>query len=229
MTSKSSSGEKESINLIVFKEKFLQLCDYLVQFLSKFIFDQNYRQELKELVSLCFGDYGKAIILNLNEDLRRNQGQNNKIYLILILLITSLFLNLISYIEIIINIFFPFIGIFFITIGFSLLISSILSQGSQLSLTISPPLFYTSWSNQLGEEEKKSGKLIESGPYLFVRHPMYSGIILICLGKCFKVNKFYQIVILVPIIWLLVSENFEFLDRIDNFFFIFLFFLELYR
>jgi len=43
------------------------------------------------------------------------------------------------------------------------------------------------WSNDV--EFKKGHKLIEQGPYRFVRHPIYTSILLMCLGSAMVSNR----------------------------------------
>lgn len=57
--------------------------------------------------------------------------------------------------------------------------------------------------------QKKSPELVTSGPYKYVRHPIYSGILLMVLGSIFDVNIFWLLVFVVSLVFFIYSSLVE--------------------
>ena len=48
----------------------------------------------------------------------------------------------------------------------------------------------SNWSSEVAF--KKGHELVKTGPYRFVRHPIYSGLLLMCLGTAIVVGRFHS-------------------------------------
>ncbi|MDF1881625.1 isoprenylcysteine carboxylmethyltransferase family protein [Sulfurimonas sp. MAG313] len=72
-------------------------------------------------------------------------------------------------------------------------------------------LLWTSGHNKIGNfnivpEIKEKGELIQSGPYKYIRHPMYTSVLLIGLGALFYSFAFFKIFVLMALVGVLVLK-----------------------
>lgn len=60
-------------------------------------------------------------------------------------------------------------------------------------------VLHDQWNIHIGSELEKNLSVVNRGPYKFVRHPIYLGIILDLLGIALITNAFYSILIIIII------------------------------
>jgi protein-S-isoprenylcysteine O-methyltransferase Ste14 len=57
--------------------------------------------------------------------------------------------------------------------------------------------------------QKQSPELVTSGPYRYIRHPIYSGMLLMALGSLLDVNLYWLVVFVVFAVYFVYSSVFE--------------------
>ncbi|HIC44648.1 MAG TPA: isoprenylcysteine carboxylmethyltransferase family protein [Sulfurimonas sp.] len=72
-------------------------------------------------------------------------------------------------------------------------------------------LLWTAQHNKLGNfnivpEIKEGGQLIQTGPYKFIRHPMYTSVLLIGLGTLAYSFAFFKIIIMFVLVLVMVIK-----------------------
>jgi len=72
-------------------------------------------------------------------------------------------------------------------------------------------LLWTSTHNKIGNfnivpEIKENCELIQTGPYKFIRHPMYTSVLLIGLGALFYGFAFFKLFILLALVVVMVLK-----------------------
>lgn len=90
------------------------------------------------------------------------------------------------------------LSVFLYFLGASILLSSTWQMRNHLSLFLIPPsterrLDYDNASLTTMHDESVYNGIIRSGPYAFIRHPMYYGISLMCLGSSLISHNVYKL------------------------------------
>jgi protein-S-isoprenylcysteine O-methyltransferase Ste14 len=65
-----------------------------------------------------------------------------------------------------------------------------------------------SYASRIVEVEKKQ-KVISTGPYAIVRHPMYAGILPLYLAVPFALGSYYALIFFIPVIFVIIFRIFD--------------------
>jgi protein-S-isoprenylcysteine O-methyltransferase Ste14 len=167
----------------------MQFGENLLDFATKIAADNNFRNEFGANVQSKLTSAGMAAMENLYEGDAGSRGEQilGLALLLFIMIIFGIFPRLLSLIMFFVKI----AATLMIAVGLALSFSALMDLGDNMSLFLIP--------------NAKNHKLVSTGAYALVRHPIYGGIIMFTFGWSILKDNSFQLLLSVLLAMVLVS------------------------
>lgn len=186
-TATSASAPAESVSTDV--PDLMQMGETFLDFASKMAGDNKYRTELISKIQPKVMASVTAVMDNLYEGEPGNRGEKllGIAVLLFVMIVFGIFPRLLSLIMFFVKI----VAMLMIVTGLTLSLTAVTDLGDNMSLFLIP--------------NAKNHKIVSTGAYSIVRHPIYGGIILFTFGLSIVKNNTFQILLSILLAMILVS------------------------